>query len=52
MSALADTSVLIDYLRGIEPARQLLRSALVNGLELWTLNVRHFPMFDGLRPPW
>jgi hypothetical protein len=126
VSALADTSVLVDYLRGVEPARELLRSAfereevvaasvltrielsigmrpserratdalmaalhwlvvdaavaeranslarryarshsgidavdycvaasaLVNGLDLWTLNVRHFPMFDGLRPPW
>ncbi len=28
MSALADTSVLVDYLRGVEPARNLLRSAL------------------------
>lgn len=37
VSALADTSVLVDYLRG---------------LDLWTLNVRHFPMFQGLRPPW
>ncbi|HLM85658.1 MAG TPA: type II toxin-antitoxin system VapC family toxin [Solirubrobacteraceae bacterium] len=126
MNALVDTSVLVDYLRGVEPARELLRSAfereevvaasvltrielsigmrpserratdalagalrwlavdtsvakqadalarryarghsgidavdycvaasaLVNGLELWTLNVRHFPMFEGLRPPW
>jgi len=126
VSALVDTSVLVDYLRGVEPARELLRaalerdevvaasvltrielsigmrpaerratdalvgalrwlaidsavavqadafarrygrshsgidavdycvaaSALVNGLELWTLNVRHFPMFDKLRPPW
>jgi predicted nucleic acid-binding protein len=126
VSALADTSVLVDYLRGVQPARELLRSvlereevvaasvltrielsigmrpaergatdalvgalrwmavdaavteradalarryarshsgidavdycvaasALVNGLELWTLNVRHFPMFQGLRPPW
>jgi predicted nucleic acid-binding protein len=126
LSALADTSVLVDYLRGVEPARELLRSAsereevvtasvltrielsigmrsserratdalvgalrwltvdttvvsqadalarryarshsgidavdycvaasaLVNGLELWTLNIRHFPMFDGLLPPW
>lgn len=126
MSVLADTSVLVDYLRGVEPARELLRSALerdeavaasvlsrielsigvrrterggtdalvaalrwlvvdhavveqadalarryapshsgidavdycvaasalVEGLELWTLNVRHFPMFPGLRPPW
>lgn len=126
MSALADTSVLVDYLRGAEPARELLRSALEreevvaasvltrielsigmraaerratdalvgalhwlvvdtavakradalarryghshsgvdavdycvaasaleNGLDLWTLNVRHFPMFKGLRPPW
>ncbi len=126
MSALVDTSVLVDYLRGVEPARELLRpaferdqivaasvltrielsigmrarerratdalvaalhwlavdsevgrqadalarryarshsgidavdycvaaSALVNGLELWTLNVGHFPMFQGLRAPW
>lgn len=126
MSALLDTSVLVDYLRGVQPARELLRSAfereevvaasvltrielsigmrpaeraatdalvgalrwlavddavteradalarryarshsgidavdycvaasaLVNGLELWTLNVRHFPMFEGLRQPW
>jgi predicted nucleic acid-binding protein len=126
VSALVDTSVLVDYLRGVQPARELLRSAfereelvaasvltrvelsigmrrserratdslvgalrwltldaavaeradalarrygrshsgidavdycvaasaLVNGLELWTLNVHHFPMFDGLRPPW
>lgn len=126
MSALADTSVLVDYLRGVEPARLLLRAALereeviaasvltrielsigmrraerertdalvaslrwlpvdaavaeeadalarqygsshsgidavdycvaasarVNDLELWTLNVRHFPMFPGLHAPW
>jgi predicted nucleic acid-binding protein len=126
VSPLADTSVLVDYLRGVEPARELLRSALareevvaasalsrielsigmrpaertatdalvaalrwlavdtavteeadalarryglshsgidavdycvaasalVNGMELWTLNVRHFPMFEDLRPPW
>jgi predicted nucleic acid-binding protein len=126
VSAIVDTSVLVDYLRGVEPARELLRSAferdevvaasvltrielsigmrpaerrvtdalvgalrwlavdnvvteqadslarryarshsgidavdycvaasaLVNGLELWTLNVRHFPMFEGLHPPW
>jgi predicted nucleic acid-binding protein len=126
VSALADTSVLVDYLRGVQPARELLRSALqreevvaasvltrielsigmraperratdalvgalrwltvdtavaeqadalarryarshswidavdycvaasalVHGLELWTLNVRHFPMFQELRPPW
>jgi predicted nucleic acid-binding protein len=27
-------------------------SALVNEQELWTLNVRHFPMFEHLSPPW
>jgi predicted nucleic acid-binding protein len=27
-------------------------AALVHGMELWTHNVRHFPMFDGLRAPW
>ncbi len=126
MSAIADTSILIDYLRGVEPARELVRaavergelvaasplsrielsigmrpeeqratdalvaalrwvavdravidradelarrygrshsgidavdycvaaSAIVHGLELWTLNVRHFPMFEGLEAPW
>ncbi len=126
MPGLADTSVLVDYLRGVEPAQALLRSAIERGevvaasalsrlelmigmrrserrrtsaliaairwlavdervlveadslalrygpsqsgidavdyciaatarlhrLELWTLNVRHFPMFAGLRTPW
>lgn len=126
MSALADTSVLIDFLRGVEPARALLIGALeqgevvcassltrielsigmraaerrrtdalvsalrwlspdsaiadeadalarrygrshsgidavdyfiaatsrVHGLDLWTLNVRHFPMFPNLEAPW
>lgn len=23
-------------------------TSVLNGSELWTLNVRHFPMFDGL----
>ncbi len=27
-------------------------SAMVNEMELWTLNVRHFPMFEQLRPPY
>ncbi len=27
-------------------------TALVVGAELWTSNVRHFPMFDGLTPPY
>lgn len=126
MSPLADTSVLVDYLRGVEQARQLLRpvleqgaplvgsvltrlelfigmrreerartkglvaamrwlpvdeavadeaeslarhyarshsgidavdyciaaSARVHSLDLWTLNVRHFPMFPELQAPW
>jgi predicted nucleic acid-binding protein len=126
VSALADTSILIDYLRGFAPARDLLRggfergevvsaswltrielsigmrrrerhrtdalmaslrwlpvdhviaeeadslarrygpshsgidavdyciaaSARVHGLDLWTLNVRHFPMFAELQAPW
>lgn len=126
MSGLADTSVLVDYLRGSEPARALLTTALENGhvtaasmltrielsigmrpheqsrtdalvdairwlpldraviedadslarryglahsgidvvdycvaatarvheLELWTLNIRHFPMFVDLKAPW
>jgi predicted nucleic acid-binding protein len=126
LSALADTSILIDYLRGVEHARDLLRGAFVRGevvsassltrielsigmrggerrrtdalvaalrwlpvdaavadeadalarrygsshsgidavdycvaatarihhLELWTLNIRHFPMFPELEAPW
>jgi len=126
VSSLADTSVLVDYLRGVEPAGELMRSAVergeilcasvlsrielsigmrraerrrtdalvaalrwlpvdavvanhadklarryarshsgidavdycvaataaVHGLDLWTLNVRHFPMFPQLRAPW
>lgn len=126
MSALADTSILVDYLRGVDSARRLLRTALERGevvsasfltrvelsigmrrserrrtdalvaalrwlpvdaavadeadvlarrygpshsgidavdycvaasarvhdLELWTLNVRHFPMFPKLEAPW
>ena len=126
MSSLADTSVLVDFLRGVEPARELMRSAVergdlvyasvlsrielsigmrrserrstdslvaalrwlpvdtavadqadelarrfapshsgidavdycvaaaarVYGLDLWTLNGRHFPMFPELRAPW
>lgn len=27
-------------------------TALVVGAELWTSNVRHFPVFDGLTPPY
>jgi predicted nucleic acid-binding protein len=27
-------------------------TAAVHGLDLWTLNVRHFPMFPQLRAPW
>jgi predicted nucleic acid-binding protein len=126
VSGLADTSILIDYLRGLEAARELLRgafergeavsassltrielsigvrrgerrrtdalvaalrwlpldaavadeadalarrygsshsgidavdycvaaSARVHDLELWTLNIRHFPMFPKLEAPW
>ncbi len=126
MTVVADTSVLVDYLRGVDQARRLLRplfergepiagsvltrieltigmrpeerrstdalvaaltwlpvdsvvaeeadslarrfgrshsgidavdycvaaSARVHGLDLWTLNIRHFPMFPALRPPW
>lgn len=126
MSTLVDTSVLVDYLRGVQDARELLRpaiereealaasvltrielsigmrpaerratdalvaaldwlpvndtiadeadrlarrygrshsgidavdycvaaSAIVHGLELWTLNIRHFPMFTDIQAPW
>jgi hypothetical protein len=37
---------------GIGPGDYLVAAtALVGGMELATLNVRHFPMFQGLRPP-
>jgi predicted nucleic acid-binding protein len=126
VSPLLDTSVLVDYLRGVQDARELLRpaiereqilaasvltrvelsigmrpaerratdaliaaldwlpvdnavteeadtlarrygrshsgidavdycvaaAAIVHQLDLWTLNVRHFPMFEGIQPPW
>jgi predicted nucleic acid-binding protein len=126
VSGLADTSVLVDFLRGVEPARALLAGAIERGepvsasvlsrielaigmrpddrrrtdslvaalrwlpvdgavteradelarrygrshsgidavdycvaatareheLELWTLNVKHFPMFPRLQPAW
>jgi len=126
LSALADTSVLVEYLRGVDQARQLLRpaiargevvtasvltrvelltgmppetghrtealiaaihwlpldgavvdeadslarrfgrshseidavdycvaaSARVHGLDLWTLDIERFPMFEGLRAAW
>ena len=39
--------------RGIATADLVIAaSALEHGLDLATLNVRHFPMFDGLRPPY
>lgn len=38
---------------GIDTADYLIAAtALEAGLELVTLNVRHFPMFEGLRAPW
>jgi hypothetical protein len=37
---------------GIGPGDYLVAAvAEVNGLELATLNVRHFPLFPGLAPP-
>lgn len=61
---LLDTSILIDVLRGHEPAVELLGSldavpacseitrAQELEAELSTLNVRHFPMFEELEPPY
>ncbi len=38
---------------GIDMADYLIgATAAENGLDLVTLNVKHFPMFKGLRPPW
>jgi hypothetical protein len=62
---LVDSDVLIVNLRGEEAARDWLLDARrvglgdfliaatadVEGLDLATLNVRHFPMIDGLEAP-
>jgi len=42
-TALIPESALGDYL--------IAATAEVQGFELATLNVKHFPMFQGLRPP-
>ena len=34
------------------PDLMLAATALEHGLDLATLNVRHFPMFEGLEPPY
>ena len=41
MTAVVDTSVLIDHLRGYDRARRLVREA-----------IRSFPMFPALAPPY
>ena len=50
---LVDSDVLIAHLRGTPEARDWLIAATadIRGLSLATLNVRHFPMFEGIQPP-
>lgn len=44
------------YLRshpGVDPVDYVVAATAERaGAELWTLNVKHFPMFPGLRPPY
>lgn len=55
-----DTAVLAgDYLRRFRPSHGIgaldaliAATATVRGLELATLNLKHFPMFEGLRRPY
>ncbi|MGH8905435.1 MAG: hypothetical protein ACRD0K_02705 [Egibacteraceae bacterium] len=49
MSAVVDTSVLVDVLRGWQPALIVAATAKVLNLDVLTRNVRRFPMFSGLR---
>lgn len=54
---LLDTSVAIDHLRGFGPATELLedlvrRDEPVGASELTRFELRHFPMLEGLRPPY
>ena len=38
---------------GVDPVDYVIAvTAQQLGANLWTRNVRHFPMFDGLRPPY
>jgi len=65
MTAVVDTSVLIDYLPGHPRAAQLLERERADGADLaiaatvlqadarlLTRNVKHFPMFVGLDSPY
>ena len=59
MRLVLDTSVLVDHLRGRRTAAtELIPRAVVTALalelkaELKTTNLKHFPMFKGLRAPY
>ena len=47
--ALVDTDILIDYLRGLADA-VIAATAVAVDASLKTLNVRYYPMFEGLEP--
>lgn len=50
MRRVIDTSVLIDQLRGIEAARDLLLDAVRTGDELWSVTVVRTEVLAGMRP--
>lgn len=50
MSALADTSILVDYLRGVEAARQLLRGAFGRGEAVSASSLTRIELSIGMRP--
>ena len=45
------TMALLDSLDLVPVTERIAATALDLGLDLATLNVKHFPMFRGLRPP-
>lgn len=49
MTALADTSVLVDYLRGVEQARGLIRPALVDGDDVHASVLSRLELLIGTR---
>ncbi len=49
MGALADTSVLIDYLRGFVPARELIRGAIEGSGVVWASSLTRIELSIGMR---
>lgn len=50
MRRVIDTSILIDHLRGVDAARDLLLGAIRDGHELWSVTVVRTEVLAGMRP--